>query len=195
MIHDIPKLFKSGVSDYFRDFGHRLAREPVHQAWLLMSVSKYISPQLLVSELQVPNQDLRPFGQLRDTLGAVNFDFAVTRKEIDLRTWKSQTPGWNHGNSTFTKTLLTLTQTEVLAELKIAGSTSTTSRSLIHDVRKLSCAIRFLESQNIRQFPTCYLIIHDPERRLPIEQAMQMVKLEWPAFTPFPQILLGPEIE
>ena len=190
---DIANSFEVGVTDYFRDFGHRLAREPVHQAWLLMSVSNYISPSLLVAELQVPNQDLRPFGELKDTLGAVNFDFAVTRSEIDLRTWKSQTPGWNRDNPTFAQTLQTLSQTDVLAEMKIAGSTSTTPQSLIHDVRKLSCAIRFLESQNSNHYPSCYYVIHDPERRLRVDQAMELVKPEWPDIAPFPKILLGPE--
>ena len=192
MPSDIPTLFESGVADYFRDFGHRLAREPVHQAWLLMSVSKYIAPQLLVGELQVPNQDLRPFGKLKDTRGAVNFDFAVTRSEIDLRTWKSQTPGWNRDKPTFEKTLQTLTATDVLAEMKIAGSTSTSNRSLMHDVRKMACAIRFLESQDYTQYPICYMIVHDLDRRLGIDQAMELVASEWPNFAPFPKILLGP---
>ena len=193
MARKIPALFKTGVKDYFADFGHRLAREPVHQAWLLMSVCKYISPKLLVGELQVPNQDLRPFGKLKDTLGAVNFDFAVTRSEIDLRTWKSQSPGWNRDTPTFEKTLQTLTQTDVLAEMKIAGSKSTSNRSLIYDVRKMSCAIRFLESQNCSRYPACYIIIHDPQRRLRVDQAMQVAELDWPDCTPFPEILLGPE--
>ena len=104
----IPTLFEAGVADYFCHFGHRQARESPHQAWLLMSVAKHVSPNLIVAELQVANQDLRPFGKLRDTNGAVNFDFAITRSEVDLRTWKSQTTGWNRDTSTAPKTLSTL---------------------------------------------------------------------------------------
>lgn len=189
---EVPALFECGVSDYFRDFGHRLARESPHQAWLLVSVSRLIPAQLLVAELQVPNQDLRPFGELRDSNGAVNFDFAVTRSEIDLRTWKSRTIGWNRGTPTFPTTLETLKQTEVLAEFKLAGSTSTTRRALVHDIRKLSCAIRFLEAQGCNQYPSCFYILLDPDRRLRVDRALELANSEWPDFAPFPKILLGP---
>ena len=48
---------ESGIAHYFEEFGHRLARETTHQAWLLISVSKFINPQLVVAELNVPLED------------------------------------------------------------------------------------------------------------------------------------------
>ena len=58
MTKNLPASFEKGVAAYFRDFGHRQAREVPHQAWLLISVAQFISPQLVVAELQLPNQDL-----------------------------------------------------------------------------------------------------------------------------------------
>ena len=191
--NEIFSLFERGVDDYFRDFGHRKAREAPHQAWLLISVSKYISPKLVIGELQVPNQDLRPFVELKDTEGAVNFDFAISRSEIDLRTWKSQTPGWKQGVSTVPRTLSTLNEIQVLAELKLAASTSTTRKALIHDIRKMAAAVRFMEHNNCEQIPRCYLIILDPDRKFDTDQLKLKTEQDWPSSVPFPSIIVGPK--
>jgi len=127
---DAAAAFEAGVTQYFADFGHRIAREIAHQAWLLISVSKFLNPQLVVAELDVPNRDLSPFGDITLSRGALGFDFAITRSEIDLRTWKTRTPGWNSGVSTTPQTLERLREVDVLAEFKIAESTSTTSTAL-----------------------------------------------------------------
>ena len=195
MNSSVSELFELGVADYFRNFGHRDARESPHQAWLLMSVAKYISPQLLVAELQVANQDLRPFGKLKDTSGSVNFDFAVTRSEINLRSWKSQTKGWKQGNPTNSQTLATLQQTDVLAELKIANSSSSTADKLVHDLVKLSCAMQFLNFNSCDQFPACYFIILDPDRRPAVSRAVDKARSNWPESVPFPKVLIGPRPE
>jgi hypothetical protein len=95
---DYAALFESGVADCFKAFGHRRARERPHRAWLLNCASRRIDPQLVVAELTVPNRDLSRFAAIRGSLeGGVNFDFAVTRSEIDLRAWKTRTPGWKTG--------------------------------------------------------------------------------------------------
>ena len=91
---EISSLFERGVADYFRDFGYRKAREAPHQAWLLISLSKYISPKLVIGELQVPNQDLRPFVELKDTGGAVNFDFGISQDSICPSSRRKNFPMW-----------------------------------------------------------------------------------------------------
>jgi len=190
---DYASLFESGVSDYFRDFGHRKAREAPHQSWLLMSVAKHVSPKMLIGELQVPNHDLRPFVELKDTDGAVNFDFAISRSEIDLRTWKSQTPGWKQGVSTVANTKRTLDEIMVLAEFKIAQSTSTTRKALIHDIRKMAAAIRFMEHHQCEHFPDCYFLILDPERKIDTARIVSETETEWPSAVPFPKLMVGPK--
>lgn len=191
----IHSLFERGVDDYFRDFGHRKAREAPHQAWLLISVSKYISSKLVIGELQVPNQDLRPFVELKDTDGAVNFDFGISRSEIDLRTWKSRTPGWKDGVSTVPQTFRTLNEIQVLAELKLAASTSTTRKALIHDIRKMAAAIRFMEHNNCDQIPKCFFVILDPDRKFDIDQLKLDSAPDWPSTAPFPKIIVGPKLD
>ena len=190
---EISSLFERGVADYFRDFGYRKAREAPHQAWLLISLSKYISPKLVIGELQVPNQDLRPFVELKDTGGAVNFDFGISRSEIDLRTWKSRTPGWNQGVSTVPQTLSTLNEIQVLAELKLAASTSTTRKALVHDIRKMAAAVRFMEHNSCDQIPRCYFILLDPERKFDIDRLKLETAKDWPSAAPFPSIIVGPK--
>lgn len=184
-----PAMFESGVADYFRTFGHRQARERCHQAWLLYSVAKYIPPQLVVAELTLPNQDVSRFGGLAATSGAMNFDFAVTRSEIDLRTWKTRTAGWKTGTATIPKTLETLKEVVVLAELKIAESTSTNHHSLARDIHKLACAVRFLLHHHCTTLPACYFVVLDPRRALDLATAMESTHRSWPKDAPFPKIL------
>ncbi|QDU96486.1 hypothetical protein [Lignipirellula cremea] len=186
------ELFECGVRDYFRDFGHRQAREAPHQTWLTICVSKYINPQLIVAELQAPCHDVGVFGGMDPSKGALNFDFAITRAEMDLRTWKTRTPGWRSGVSTCMQTLTTLNNVAVLAELKIAKSTSTKTASLAKDLHKLTGAVRFLESQGCHAFPDCYFVILDPERVLDIVRATKIVQDDWPVDKPFPKLLVGP---
>lgn len=187
-------LFEKGVKEYFRDFGHRQARESPHQAWLLISVAKHIPAQFIVAELQVPNQDLSEFVRLKNTNGAVNFDFAVSRSEIDLRTWKSQTDGWKNGAKTVPQTRKTLESIEILAEFKIAGSTSTTRSALVHDIRKLAAAIQFMNHNDCTRLPMCYFIVLDPDRRINVETLAKLASKDWPQFAPFPKIIVGPNI-
>jgi hypothetical protein len=194
MSDDLPTLFESGVAYYFREFGHRRSREVPHQTWLMMSVARFISPQLIVAELQLPNQDLASLGELPASLGALNFDFAVTRSEIDMRTWKSRTPGWNRGVPTLPQTLQTLAEVAVIAEFKIAKSTSTTTESLSRDLKKLRATIRFLDHHGCTSFPSCYYVIHDSDRILDIDSATELVRVGWPEIAPFPKILAGPEL-
>ena len=193
-IKEISSLFERGVNDYLLDFGHRKSREAPHQAWLLISVSKYSAPKLVIGELQVPNQDLRPFVELKDTEGAVNFDFAISRSQIDLRTWKSRTPGWKNGVSTVPQTLSTLNEIQILAELKLAESTSTTRKALIHDIRKMAAAIRFMEHHNCDQIPRCFFIILDPEQKFDIDRLKSDAEPDWPSIAPFPSIIVGPDL-
>ena len=59
-----------------------------------MSVAQYISPQLVVAELLLPNRDLASLAELAGSNdGALNLDVVVAQKEIDMRTWKTRTPG------------------------------------------------------------------------------------------------------
>ncbi len=191
MNKDLPSLFESGVADYFKEFRHRRSREVPHQSWLMTSVSRFIDPQLVVAELQLPNQDLAAFGGIKPTLGALNFDFAVTRSEIDMRTWKSRTPGWNRGVPTLPQTLQTLGEVAVLAEFKVAQSTSSKTQSLVDDLKKLTSAIRFLEHHGSHSYPATYLIVLDPDRILDINLAIQTASANWPACAPLPRILSG----
>jgi hypothetical protein len=192
MADNLAALFEAGVAYYFREFGHREAREVPHQAWLMISIAQFISPQLIVAELQLPNQDLASLGELPESLGALNFDFAVTRSELDMRTWKSRTPGWNRGVPSLPQTLQTLAEVAVIAEFKIAKSTSTTTNSLIRDLKKLRAAIRFLAHHGCESFPACYFVIHDPYRILDIDSATESTRAGWPVIAPFPKVLAGP---
>jgi hypothetical protein len=186
--------FESGVAQYFKEFSHRRARETAHQAWLYTSVAKLIDPQLVVAELNVPNRDLSPFANIEPSRGAIGFDFAVTRSEIDLRTWKTRTPGWDEGVPTYPQTLETLQEVEILAEFKIADSTSTSTSTLVTDLEKLRGAIGFLAHHGCKSIPSCYLLILDPRRVLHVEKAIDTVALNWPACTPFPKVLVGPRV-
>ena len=192
MINNSHELFEIGVADYFRKFGHREAREKAHQAWLLISVAKHIDPQLVVAELPLPNPDLNPFGALRPSGGGVSFDFAITRSEIDVRTWKTRTPGWNRGLSTVPQTLETPNEVSVLAELKISKSTSTKVESLNYDLLKLRCAIRFMEHNNCKSYPRCYFVVLDPDRKFDTNAVIESIQADWPSCAPLPKILTGP---
>ena len=194
MADDIPALFESGIDHYFRKFGHRESREVPHQAWLMGSVSQFISPQLVVAELQLPNRDLAPHIDIPVTEGAFNFDFAVTRSEIDMRTWKTRTPGWNNGISSVQQTLETLAEVDVIAEFKIAKSKSTKTDKLIKDINKLRSVLHFLEQHNFKEFPSCYFVVLDPERILDIRGAEESTRACWPDFAPFPKLLVGPTV-
>jgi len=187
-----PKAFESGVAQYFIDFNHRLARETAHQAWLYASVAKLIDPQFLVAELNVPNQDISPFANITASRGGSGFDFAVTRSEIDLRTWKSRTPGWNSGIPTTPQTLETLQEVVVLAEFKIAESTSTNNSALIADLEKMRGVAGFLAHHGCTSFPSCYLVVFDPHKRLHPTQALQTIIPSWPSGAPIPSVLVGP---
>jgi len=189
---EMPALFESGVAEYFKDFGHRQARETAHQAWLLISVAKYIQPQFVIAELPLPNHDISPFGDIKATRGGLSFDFAIARSEIDLRTWRARTPGWNTGTSTIPQTLQTLNEIVVLAELKIAKSTSTNDRALLKDLQKLTASILFMKHHNCPVIPACYFVVLDPDRTLNVPRAIEPLKESWPGDTPFPKILLGP---
>lgn len=189
---DFPTAFESGVANYFEQFGHRQAREVVHQSWLLSSVARHIDPQLVVGELMFPNRDLTPFAQLELTDGAIRFDFAITNTEIDLRHWKVRTPGSTRGVATTPQTLETLKEAAVLAEFKIASSSSTSTRKLITDLEKLKSAIGFMAHHGCTNFPACFLILLDPDRVLNVDRAIEAVKPTWPACTPFPKVLVGP---
>ena len=187
-------LFESGVAQYFRNFGHRQSREVPHQAWLLMSVSQYIPPPLVVAELQLPSKDLAHLGGLeRSKDGALNFDFAVARKEIDMRTWKTRTPGWNRGVSTIDQTLETLESITVIAEFKIAASTKTDLKSLVTDLKKLLAVNRLLEVHDVNSFPQSYLVVLDPDGKLDVNLASETVREQWPRDAPAPKILVGPD--
>lgn len=186
---DAAAAFERGVADYFAEFGHRQARELPHQTWLLISVARYISPQLIVAELQLPNRDLAELAGLRSSAGALNFDFAITRAEIDLRTWKRRTPDWMRGASTVAQSLENLREVAVLAEFKIADSSSTSTESLIVDIRKLSGAVRFLEQHRVETYPACYLVVLDPDRELDIDHAIASTRSSWPSCTDFPKVL------
>ena len=184
--------FEFGVAQYFKDFSHRLARETTHQSWLLTSVSKLIDPQLVVAELNVPNKDLSPFAKIDPSSGAIAFDFAITRSEIDLRTWKARTPGWKAGETTAPQTLETLREVAVLAEFKIAESSSTNTSALITDLEKLRGAVEFMAHHNCETFPSCFLIVLDPHRVLKTRKAIESVAPHWPACTSLPKVLVGP---
>ncbi len=192
MNDNLPVLFESGVASYFRDFGHRLAREVPHQAWVMISLAQFISPQLVVAELQLPNQDLAPIGELPESQGALNYDFAVARSEIDMRTWKSRTPGWNRGTPTLPQTLETLAEVAVIAEFKIASSTSTTTDALVFDLKKMRAVIRLMAENGFKSFPACYFVVLDPDATLDIDGAAVAAQIGWPEVAPFPKILVGP---
>jgi hypothetical protein len=193
MSSDTPaSAFESGVAKYFKEFTHRLARETAHQAWIYTSVANFIDPQLVVAELNVPNQDVSPFANVKPSRGAIGFDFAVTRSEIDLRTWKARTPGWNEGVPTYAQTLETLQEVEVLAEFKIAASTSTNTSALVTDLEKLRGIIGFLAHHGCKSFPSCFLVVFDPRRVLHVQKAIDTVTPHWPSYTPFPKVLVGP---
>jgi hypothetical protein len=189
---DLPAAFESGVSDYFDRFSHRLAREVVHQSWLLGSAARLIDPQLVVAELMFPNHDLSPFAQLKPSRGAIRFDFAVTNTQIDLRHWKVRTPDWIRGVATAPQTLEALQQAALLAEFKLASSSSTSTSKLITDLEKLKSAIGFMAHHGCTNFPACFLILLDPDRVLKVERAIEAVKPTWPTCTPFPKVLVGP---
>ncbi len=189
---NLAASFEKGVDCYFKDFGHRLAREAPHQAWLLMSVAKFISPQLIVAELQTPQQDLAHLVNLAGTRGAYNYDFAITRSEIDLRTWKYRTPGWKSGVSSLPQTLETLSQLAVVAEFKVAASSSTSLGAIRRDIRKLTALYHFLQQQNVQTTPTCYMVIFDAERRINAERLIRDADEGWLNGAPKPTILLGP---
>ncbi len=186
------KLFEAGIAEYFQQFGHRRAREVPHQSWLLMTMAKLIDPQLVIAELTLPRQDLSPFGEISVTKGAINFDFAVSRSEIDLRTWKSRTPGWGSGTPTSPRTLETLKEVDVLAEFKITESSYTSGRSLTTDLEKLRSAIGFMDYHGCDSFPDCFLIVLDRDRVLDIESAVSRVAPRWPVCAPFPKVIVGP---
>ena len=186
--------FESGVAQFFNEFSHRLARETAHQAWLYASVAKLIDPQLLVAELNVPNQDLNSFANIKPSRGALGFDFSVTQSEIDLRTWKSRTPGWNNGTPTTPQTLETLREVAILAEFKIADSTSTNNSALITDLETLRGAVGFLAHHGCTSFPSCYLIVLDPRRLLHAERALETIVPRWPSGVPIPTVLVGPKL-
>lgn len=196
MKRDASAAFATGVRRYFADFGHRTAREIAHQTWLLISVSRYVDPQLIVSELDVPNRDLRPFGNIRSSNGALGFDFAITRSEIDLRPWKARTPGWHTGAPTTCQTLERLREVSVLAEMKIAGSTSTTTAALEADLEKLRAAILFMDHHRLELLPACFLVVLDPQGRLDLQvrRAIDSVTPRWPKRFPFPTVLIGPGV-
>lgn len=185
-------LFESGVSRYFQEFGHRQAREIPHQAWLLISVSNVIDPQLLVAELTLPRMDLLPFADIGASKGAVNFDFAVSRSQIDLRTWRTRTPDWKSGASTHAQTLETLREVVVLAEFKVAESSYAKPHTLARDLEKLRGVIGFMHHHGCSYFPSCYLIVLDQDRTLDTQKAIKSVAPNWPSFTPFPKVLVGP---
>ena len=189
-IDNSAAVFESGVAQYFKEFSHRLARETTHQAWLLTSVSKLIDPQLVVAELNVPNRDLSPFAEIEPSRGAISFDFAITRSEIDLRTWKARTPGWNAGETTAPQTLETLREVAVLAEFKIAESSSTKTSALVTDLEKLRGAIGFMAHHGCATFPSCFLLVLDPHRVLDTRKAIEAVAPNWPACTSFPKVLV-----
>ena len=189
---DYPSLFETGVSDYFRDFGHRSARERPNQAWLLMSVARHIPARNLVAELQVSRRDLRPFAELGDKNSAVNFDFAVSRSEINLRQWKTQSNDQKGEIETVTQTQKTLQEIAVLAELKMGDSAKT--REITEDFKKMAGAIGFLISKNHKQLPRCYFILFDPARKINMDRVVKIASAEWPDTAPFPKILIGPDV-
>lgn len=185
-------MFEQGVRDYFAEFGHRQAREITQQAWLAVCLAKYISPQLVIAEFNLPVSDLAPESGLAESNGAISFDFAIARSEIDCRTWKIRTPGWGKGVATTPQTLESLKEITVLAEMKIADSTATGSRSLERDLRKLLGAVQFLRRQGIDPLPACYLVVVDRRRNLKPQAALDAVKPDWPEGVPLPTIMVGP---
>jgi len=190
---DYAALFELGVADYFTAFGHRFARERPHQAWLLNCVSRRIDPQLVVAELTVPNQDLSRFAAIEGSSeGGANFDFAITWSEIDLRTWKTRTPGWKSGESTVPNTLDTLRDVAVLAEFKVSESTSTNVSALRKDLEKLRAAIGFMVHHDCKSLPACFLVVFDSQRVLDTRKAVESVASNWPPCAALPKILVGP---
>lgn len=189
---DVDQNFEKGVYGYFAQFGHRQAREITQQAWLTVCLAKYISPQLVIAEFNLPVRDLAPESGLAESNGAISFDFAIARSEIDCRTWKTRTPGWGKGVSTTPQTLESLKEISVLAEMKIADSTATGTRSLERDLRKLLGAVQFLRRQGIDQLPACYLVVVDRHRKLKPQAALDAVKPDWPDTVPLPTIMIGP---
>lgn len=188
---DYAALFEAGVSDYFRNFGHRQARERPHQAWLLMSVAKHIPPPHVIAELQVSRRDLRPFADLEDKDSAVNFDFAISRSEIDLRQWRTQLKGSRSDRVNKPQTQKTLEEIAVLAELKMGDSTE--YKKISDDFQKLAGAMGYLLDNNYTRFPTCYFILFDPHRRINIDRVNEFSRTSWPQEVPPPKILIGPE--
>lgn len=189
---DFPAEFESGVAKYFEQFSHRRAREVVHQSWLLGTIARLVDPQLVVGELIFPNRDLSPFAEVKLTDGAIRFDFAITDTEIDLRHWKLRTPGWNRGMSTTPQTLNTLKEVAVLAEFKIADSSSTSTSKLITDLEKIKGAVSLMAHHGCTTFPACFLVVLDRGRELDVEKAIKTVMPTWPVCTPFPKVLVGP---
>jgi len=186
---DHTSLFESGVSDYFRDFQHRKARERVHQAWLLMSVARYIQPRFVVAELQVSRKVLRPFADLGENDSAVNFDFAVSRSEIDLRQWMTKS---KEVPNTATQTLRTLGEVSVLAELKIGDSTD--HKKIAKDFDKLAGAIGFMENENCTQIPSCYVILLDPNRQINMDKLNEIAWNSWSEIATRPKLLVSPSV-
>ncbi|MEK6236687.1 MAG: hypothetical protein N2C14_18420, partial [Planctomycetales bacterium] len=123
---------------------------------------------------------------------ALAFDFAVTRSEIDLRTWKTRTPGWKTGEPTVPQTLETLRNVAVLAEFKIAESSSTNTAALVTDLEKLRAAVGFMEHHGCQCFPACFLVVLDTNRVLDTQKAINSVVPNWPKCSSFPKVLIGP---
>ncbi|MFN3168151.1 MAG: hypothetical protein ACE37H_13905 [Phycisphaeraceae bacterium] len=190
---NLPQLFELGVKNYFKNFGHRLAREITHQGWLAHCLSQVIDPQLVVSELNAPNRDLSPFANIKSTGGAVSFDFAITRSQIDLRTWKSRTPGWNRGELTTPHTLETLSQVAVLAELKVMDSSSTTTAKIGIDIQKLLAATKFLQHHGCMDLPACFMIVFDPNKLLADGGLLLQLNANGQWGGPGLKVLIGPE--
>lgn len=192
-VQHAAECLEAGVNEFFQQFGHRCAREISMQPWLVISLARHFKPSLVVAELNVRARDIAFESGTERRDGAASFDIAITQSEIDLRLWKSRTPGWKHGNCSKDQTYETLSDVLVLAEFKVVGSSTGGNNSLRQDLRKLRGAMTFLAERGHDALPACYLVLLDPDRRADITTLHEETLDDWPERAPLPRILLGPQ--
>jgi hypothetical protein len=184
-------IFEQGVTDYFDECGDCLAHEKPHQLWLGIVLARRIPIHRLLIEFDVPNKDVVIDTPLKTSRGVVSFDLSVAKENrIDARKFWTRYQKRKVDDTT-AETVNALQQVCIIAELK-TNSTATTRGALRKDLWKLCGAMKFLKRQGATKFPTCYLIVLDPERKLPVEAAKLDVMEHWPDGVPEPRIIVGP---
>ena len=189
---EIASAFERGVQDYFSECHRCRAHEKPHQLWLGTILARHISMFRILAEYDLPNKDISAGIGLKTTGGVVSYDLCIARQDrIDARKFWTRSGHRRDGDEdTTVATLHSLEQISIIAELKTATS-ATSRKALRDDLLKLCGAMRFLKRNGATEYPTCFLVVFDPQRTLPVEEAWSDVSELWPNVA-HPIRLVGP---